>query len=268
MKYLFLTFAAIAVSLLIGFAAAGIIRKISRKRWGKGKLALSAAGIGLCVLFGVSAGYLSVHAPAQPAAVSALETRTPVSVIEIPEGYFLDGPGTETAVVFFPGGKVDTEAYAPLLRRIAAGGDDCFLLKMPFRLAVFGVNAPLSIMDSYDYSRWIVAGHSLGGSAAALFASANPDRVDGLVLLAAYPTKQIPSGVRLLSVYGSKDGCLERDNYARGREFWPESASEIVIEGGNHAGFGCYGPQKGDGEAMIPAAAQQSQTADAILSAF
>ena len=38
-----------------------------------------------------------------------------------------------------------------------------------------------------------------------------------------------------------------------------------MIPGGNHAQFGDYGPQRGDGEAVITPDEQQTQTAQTIL---
>jgi len=40
--------------------------------------------------------------------------------------------------------------------------------------------------------------------------------------------------------------------------------TEIVLQGGNHAGFGYYGLQKGDGKADITTEQQQMETAKAI----
>jgi hypothetical protein len=40
--------------------------------------------------------------------------------------------------------------------------------------------------------------------------------------------------------------------------------TELVLEGGNHAGFGCYGVQKGDEIADITSEQQQRDTAQAI----
>ena len=39
----------------------------------------------------------------------------------------------------------------------------------------------------------------------------------------------------------------------------------VEIQGGNHAQFGNYGPQKGDAPATISAEEQQAQTVEAIL---
>ena len=43
-----------------------------------------------------------------------------------------------------------------------------------------------------------------------------------------------------------------------------DDAELMAIEGGNHAGFGNYGKQDGDGAATISSEQQQRETADAI----
>ena len=69
---------------------------------------------------------------------------------------------------------------------------------------------------------------------------------------------------KLLSIYGSNDGCLSRNEYRESKGLWPKLRTELIINGGNHAGFGYYGPQKGDGEAEISPYEQQSWTIDSV----
>ena len=45
----------------------------------------------------------------------------------------------------------------------------------------------------------------------------------------------------------------------------PESTIEVVIDGGNHAQFGSYGTQKGDGEAAVTREAQQAFALQCLL---
>ena len=45
----------------------------------------------------------------------------------------------------------------------------------------------------------------------------------------------------------------------------PASTQYVVIDGGNHAQFGDYGPQPGDNEATISRADQQSQVVAAVV---
>ena len=68
----------------------------------------------------------------------------------------------------------------------------------------------------------------------------------------------------MLTVYGSEDGVLNREKLEDGKAVLPENATEVCIEGGNHAMFGNYGKQKGDGEPLITGQSQKRQTVDAI----
>ena len=187
-----------------------------------------------------------------------------VTVTETDSGWLFDGEGEDTALIFYPGAKVEASAYAPLLYELAEEDVDCFLVEMPLRMAIFGVNKALDITEAYDYGTWILAGHSLGGAMAASCAASNPDTFDVLLLLAAYTTKELDEGISVLSLYGSEDGVLNMDSVESGRELVPDDYTEICIEGGNHAQFGSYGEQDGDGAASISAAEQRQAVIDAL----
>ncbi|MCI8637620.1 MAG: carboxymethylenebutenolidase, partial [Coprococcus sp.] len=195
-----------------------------------------------------------------------LQKKEPVSVTEMSDGLYLDGPGDDTAMVFYPGAKVEYTAYLPLLSDLAEQGIDCFLIKMPCNLAFFGQNKSKKIMDYYEYDYWYLYGHSLGGSMSASYASGHLESLNGLVLLAAYPTKSLKSdSFSVLSLYGSEDGVLNMEKVEEGKAYMPADYVEVCIEGGNHAQFGNYGEQKGDHAAGISREEQQAQTVEAIL---
>jgi hypothetical protein len=59
---------------------------------------------------------------------------------------------------------------------------------------------------------------------------------------------------------------LDRGRLEEGRRFAPGESEELVIDGGNHAQFGSYGTQRGDGEASIPPEEQWERAADFIAS--
>ena len=212
--------------------------------------------------------YLERYYHADASAYDYLKSSRNVTVTETKDGYLFDGPGEDTCVVFYPGGKVEEESYAPLLYELAERGEDTFLLKLPFRLAVFDMDAAEDVMSQYSYDHWLLSGHSLGGVAASSYTAKHAEDVDGLVLLASYPTKQIPDEVRMLSIYGSEDQVLNQESYQESKELWPVDAQEIVIEGGNHAQYGNYGAQKGDGQASISADEQQAEVVRDILEMF
>ena len=91
------------------------------------------------------------------------------------------------------------------------------------------------------------------------------EELEGLILLASYPVKDINEKLETIIIYGSEDkvvnmkGIDEADKYIKGR------LEEYIIEGGNHAQFGSYGPQKGDGTATITGRQQQEEAAKYII---
>ena len=85
------------------------------------------------------------------------------------------------------------------------------------------------------------------------------------MLLAAYSPQDLTgSGLAVLSVYGSEDGVLDMGKYEQYRSNLPAGASEVVIDGGCHAGFGRYGTQDGDGTPAISSDEQIDRTAEEI----
>lgn len=174
--------------------------------------------------------------------------------------------GAVAGIIFYPGGRVAQKAYIPLMKALAAKGIATVLVKMPFNLAVFKVSAADGIAEQFpNVESWYMAGHSLGGAMAASYAEANADDVDGLILLAAYSAKDLSdTDLRVLSIYGSNDEILNVTKYNNRRKNLPEDFTEIVLEGANHAGFGMYGEQNGDGEATLSNVEQIELTADII----
>ena len=177
-------------------------------------------------------------------------------------------PENPTAgLIFYPGGKVEYTAYAPLLRSCAENGILCALVRMPGNLAVLDANAADGLPEKHpEITNWYMAGHSLGGAMAAGYAADHAGDYAGLVLLAAYSTKDLSeTNLRVLSVYGSEDGVMNRESYEKYRANLPADTTELILDGGCHAQFGSYGPQEGDGEPTISGEEQIRQTVDAIV---
>ena len=235
-----------------------------KKIWNKKKIVLPLlAGV---ILLITTLWYVNDYYHTDENVQEYLQTKESVSVSEMSDGLYLDGPGDNEALIFYPGAKVEYTSYLPLLSDLAERGIDCFLIKMPCNLAFFGQNKAEKIMDSYEYDHWYLSGHSLGGAMAASYASGHLESLNGLVLLAAYPTKSLKSdSFSVLSLYGSEDGVLDMEKVEEGNSFMPADYVEICIEGGNHAQFGNYGEQKGDHAADISREEQQAQTVEAIL---
>ena len=230
---------------------------------------LGGLGLLLVLLAAFFTWYVNDDYDAADRALTALTTTEQVEVIEGNPIQFLpqNEEETHTGIIFYPGGKVEEEAYAPIMQAFAEEGYAVFLADMPFGLAVLDINAAEDIItDNPDITNWYIMGHSLGGSMAAIFAEGNLNSLAGLILLAAYSTADLSqTDLPVLSILASEDEVLDSAQVEENRPLLPDDAVEVIIEGGNHAQFGSYGLQEGDGEASISEIEQQQAVIDAVL---
>ena len=128
-------------------------------------------GLVFAVLAGACGMYLGDYYHADPDAVEAFAPASEVTQMTMADGTIIFEPKTaETGFIFYPGGKVEHTAYIPLMRACASRGILCVLVEMPFRLAVFDVNAADGIQQQYpQVQQWYIGGHSIGGSMAAAY---------------------------------------------------------------------------------------------------
>ena len=232
---------------------------------------LVAFGVIAVAMVGALVWMLTPLGPASDA-LGALRSGDGVEVTALPEGWlFVPAEGDDGAagLVLYPGGRVDARSYAPLARAVAERGHVVALADMPLSLAVLDPGrARALVTEAPDVPRWAVGGHSLGGAMAAAYATEGDAGVVGLVLLAAYPPASSDlrsSDLRVLSVLGDRDEVVNRDNWEDGVDRLPEDTTYLTLPGGNHAQFGDYGPQPGDGQAQLSRTEQQRMTADAIV---
>ena len=163
-----------------------------------------------------------------------------------------------SALIFYPGAKVEYTAYLPILEKLRQNGIASVLMKMPFNMAIFSVNAADKAFDELSgIDHWFIGGHSMGGAMASSYAAGHQEKVKGLVLLGAYIYGDVPPK-DALTVYGTLNADLEKHiDY---------TDNVVIIQGGNHAQFGDYGEQKGDPKALISREEQQDIAVQAILS--
>ena len=209
----------------------------------------------LAILTGLFVWYVSDYYPADE---TALEVMSQDSGITVQDNLTILSPTypTDTAIIFYPGAKVEAEAYLPLLDQIRQTGVTCILVHMPFNMAIFDANAAEVVIARFpEIQHWYMAGHSMGGAMASKYASDHPDQVEGLILMGAYIYGDYPDE-KTLTIYGSLNQSVE--------DHIDYTENIVEIEGGNHAQFGNYGPQKGDPPATISAQEQQAQTVAAI----
>ncbi len=230
------------------------------------KVFIALTSIILIIVIGCGI-YLNDYYPANEQAIQSLVSDDEVTISELEDDSFLFAPSEPTAgFIFYPGGKVEHTAYAPLMRGLAEQGIQCVLIKMPCNLAAFDVNAADGIQEQYpEIEIWYIGGHSLGGSMAASYIAKHEEDYEGLCLLASYSTENLSdSDLEFLSIYGMNDKVLNMEKYEQYRTNLPQDTIEKVIEGGCHAYFGSYGEQTGDGTATMTPEAQQSITIEMI----
>ncbi len=222
----------------------------------------------LALIFGGFAVYVSDYYKADINLIRDFAVGKNVTKTVISDGVIAYGnPNAETGFIFYPGGKVEYTAYEPLMLQLAQNNVFCVLLKMPFNLAVLDINAAYGIQEKYpEIKNWYIGGHSLGGSMAASYIANHTKEFKGIVLLGAYSTKDISKDdLCVLSLFGSQDKIMNKEKYEKYKNNLPQDLSEIIIQGGNHAYFGTYGKQDGDGEATISNFKQIEMTADYII---
>ena len=225
--------------------------------------------IGVVILLGIIGFITWGLTPLGPTseALAALESNANVTVED--KGNFIVFTPTSnipiTGFILYPGGHVDYRSYAPIAQEIASHGYRVSIVRMPLSLAVFGIDRADEVISAYpDMRYWVIGGHSLGGSMAASYARSHSDTVQGVVFWASYPATSDDLSItdlKGLSTYGSNDQILDKDTFNSTLDLLPHGTIMQVIEGGNHAQFGNYGLQPGDGTATISAADQQAQVA-------
>ncbi|NQX12888.1 alpha/beta hydrolase [Microbacteriaceae bacterium VKM Ac-2855] len=171
----------------------------------------------------------------------------------------VDGVG----LVFVPGAKVDPHAYESVLAPVVEAGGTVVITKPILNLAFFDLRG----LDTFtaqadDVSTWYVGGHSLGGVKACQYA----EDAAGLVLFGSYCANDLSdSGLAVLSIGGSEDGLSTPAKIEAAADELPADARFVQIEGGNHAEFGSYGEQPGDGTATISEEEAHAAIADALV---
>ena len=222
----------------------------------------------LALLIAACTIYLADYYRADEGAIAAFAPEDNISVFVLDNESVVFEPQNATAgFIFYPGGKVEHDAYQPLMEALARKGILCVLVKMPFNLAVFDVNAADGVQERFpEIKNWYIGGHSLGGSMAASYLTDHASEFKGLILLGSYSTADLSdTDLSVVSIYGSEDKVLNREKYDENRSNLPDGFTEIVIEGGCHAYFGMYGAQDGDGTPTIANHEQISLTAEHIL---
>ncbi|MTD38952.1 alpha/beta hydrolase [Erwinia sp. CPCC 100877] len=228
---------------------------------------------GLLIAFGIIVGLIAIgifyihtqtYQPTTQAAASAAKAEATGNTI------IFKGKADQPAVIFYQGALVNNASYSLWAKKVAEKGYTVYLPKAPFNLAILGENSAEKIIEQNHIQKYVIGGHSLGGVIASRFAAdhLSDEHLAGVFFFASYPEEKgdlsaFKGGV--LSLTGSQDGVLNRKSYEKGKDYLPEQTVFAEIKGGNHAGFGSYGEQKGDNLAEIANEEQQAEIADQLV---
>ncbi|MEF7610486.1 alpha/beta hydrolase [Enterococcus casseliflavus] len=204
-------------------------------------------------------GWQQLHYPAVDAAVTAAKEADDEGNV-----LYFAGDEEKPLVVFYPGALVDAESYSVWAAGLAEKGYPVAIVKMPFNMAVLAGNRAEEVLEEIPHSSYVIGGHSLGGVMASRFAAnqltENDNELKGVFFFASYPDEKgslADQSIAVLSLSGSQDQVVNQENWQAARSLLPETTTFETIEGGNHAGFGTYGLQKGEAAADLPNEAQQ-----------
>ena len=180
-----------------------------------------------------------------------------------------------TGLIFFPGGLVEPEAYAPMARRLAEQGHHVVIVRLPYRLAPTHAYHRLV----FDTARetltsparpWVIGGHSRGAKLAAEFASEHPAQIAGLVLIATTHPRdrdlsKLPLCVPVLKILGTRDGVAPASESQKYHQNLPPHTGYLEIDGANHTQFGYYRYQLFGGRPAIDRETQQRKMLEGLL---
>lgn len=233
-----------------------------------GKRIALALTVVLALVVGGGVLYLSTPYEGSAASIQTVEEDPRIDVETDGDVTVLSPTDSESTVgvVFYPGARVAANAYyrslSPLVTEANA---TVYIPEMPLNVALLDADAAGEIRaDEEPIETWVVGGHSLGGVAACRYAA--DDSVDGLLLFASYCDDDVSDReMAVLSVTGSADGVLDREAYRESRSKLPPTATHEELDGVNHAQFGSYSGQRGDGDSSLSYEDAHARLAEVVV---
>lgn len=226
--------------------------------------------VAVIAFIAISVGAFYVWSQATYGPSDELVARVNIDSLLVDEDVVIRAKGeVKAGIILYPGAKVENAAYSYYGALLAEAGYDVFIPSVLLNFSLLSVNNSSIIMESNtNITNWYVGGHSLGGVAATMFAKEHMTAIDGVILLASYPSEGSnlsDTNLAVLSLYAEFDGLTEQSDIENSRALLPVNTDFVEIKGGNHAQFGMYGKQKGDLQAEISAVEQQEQLAQETI---
>ncbi len=210
--------------------------------------AISVVALVLLSIVGTWVQQQRRHADASSAALAASVSDAAVRVDDDGETLVLrPAAGRERGgVILYPGAYVDVRGYVPTLKPLAEAGYRVVVVRMPFELAIFGIDRAADVIAEHtDLRHWVIVGHSVGGAMAAMFADRHREALDGVIIWDSYP----PS-VSSLADFAKPVWLIHRatpdgsppPSFAANRNLYPRDSRWAAIPGGIHMQFGSFAP--------------------------
>jgi hypothetical protein len=197
--------------------------------------------------------YYSFPMRAEQKELQAAQNMPTVRYTDTPDAIVLAPLATvKKGIVLYAGGRVEPSAYAYKMAGIAQSGVAVVIAKSPLHLPPLDWRSPSQFTGLVpSVTEWYVAGHSVGGVRACQVVG-DGTQFKGLILLGAYCANNISgAGVTVLSLGGENDKLTTPDDIGKNKHLLPVTTKYESIVGLNHAGFGDYGKQNGDGDITI-----------------
>jgi pimeloyl-ACP methyl ester carboxylesterase len=120
---------------------------------------------------------------------------------------------------------VDPHSYIAPMAEFSRRGYRVVIAKVPSNLAILSISKGLELSQRLG-GRWVAAGHSLGGVAAAWSIADNPEAFEGLVMMASFPAEDKSlrqANLPVLSLYAEKDGLATPEEILANSGLLPSS---------------------------------------------
>ena len=176
----------------------------------------------------------------------------------------------ETGFIFYPGGRIDPRGYSTLMRAIAEQGYLVVVPTMPINMAIFDSNIADEIIAAHpEIKHWVIGGHSVGGTAAAMsITSTHLAQIAGLAIWSSYPadSSDLSSlNIPAILMYGGNETGVTDESVGARKHLLPSDTRYIKIEGGDHHQFGSYVLTTEENLATISREEQHAQILAAML---
>ena len=206
-----------------------------------GALTVALVAVSLIVWMGITKQ--GVPGPDAMRALEALESNTAVQA-EYGDMFMIRPTAVEptAGLIVYPGAHADVRAYVQVMTKIAEAGYLVVAPKMPLGYAFLAPGRAEDVYEAYPkIKHWFLAGHSLGGAMAGLYASKNGDKLAGLAFWDAFPpdsSNLSDSKLPTILLYRATPQGEPEQKFNEKKHLFPKATEWVPILGGDHKQFG------------------------------